>query len=180
MKKIIWAALASSSLALAVPGNAASLLFIWDYAPGDMHGITYQDGVLIQDVAVGNEYAGFYGLWNGQTILADFAAAFNIVDGSNNLLATYAPSGTAGSGSFAVPFLTSSAVYLAGGTDVVANGGFQTVYQFRTANDDYTLQFRIQGAMGAVPEPTTWAMMIGGLALVGASMRRRKVAVSFA
>jgi hypothetical protein len=32
---------------------------------------------------------------------------------------------------------------------------------------------------GAVPEPTTWAMMIGGLALVGASMRRRKVAVSF-
>lgn len=33
---------------------------------------------------------------------------------------------------------------------------------------------------GAVPEPTTWAMMIGGLALVGASMRRRKVAVSFA
>lgn len=33
---------------------------------------------------------------------------------------------------------------------------------------------------GAVPEPTTWAMMIGGLALDGASMRRRKVAVSFA
>jgi hypothetical protein len=33
---------------------------------------------------------------------------------------------------------------------------------------------------GAVPEPATWGMMIGGLALVGASMRRRKVAVSFA
>jgi len=32
----------------------------------------------------------------------------------------------------------------------------------------------------AVPEPATWAMMIGGLALVGFSMRRRKVAVSFA
>jgi hypothetical protein len=31
-----------------------------------------------------------------------------------------------------------------------------------------------------VPEPATWAMMIGGFALVGASMRRRKVAVSFA
>src|SRR5690606_24352718 len=26
----------------------------------------------------------------------------------------------------------------------------------------------------AVPEPTTWAMMIGGFALVGASLRRRK------
>ncbi len=33
---------------------------------------------------------------------------------------------------------------------------------------------------GAVPEPTTWAMMIGGLALVGVQMRRRKTIVSFA
>jgi hypothetical protein len=32
----------------------------------------------------------------------------------------------------------------------------------------------------AVPEPATWAMMIGGLGLVGMSMRRRKTAVSFA
>ena len=31
-----------------------------------------------------------------------------------------------------------------------------------------------------VPEPATWAMMIGGLALVGASMRRQKVTVSIA
>ena len=33
---------------------------------------------------------------------------------------------------------------------------------------------------GPVPEPATWAMMIGGFALVGASMRRRKSATSFA
>jgi hypothetical protein len=32
----------------------------------------------------------------------------------------------------------------------------------------------------AVPEPATWAMMIGGFGLVGASMRRRKVSVRFA
>lgn len=32
----------------------------------------------------------------------------------------------------------------------------------------------------AVPEPATWAMMIGGLGLVGLQMRRRKTAVSFA
>lgn len=31
-----------------------------------------------------------------------------------------------------------------------------------------------------VPEPATWAMMISGFGLVGASMRRRKVSVSFA
>lgn len=34
--------------------------------------------------------------------------------------------------------------------------------------------------VAAVPEPATWAMMMGGLALVGFSMRRRRTAVSFA
>jgi hypothetical protein len=33
---------------------------------------------------------------------------------------------------------------------------------------------------GAVPEPSTWAMMLGGLALIGGQMRRRRTAVSFA
>lgn len=33
---------------------------------------------------------------------------------------------------------------------------------------------------GAVPEPTTWALMIAGFSLVGAGMRRRKVAIRFA
>jgi len=38
----------------------------------------------------------------------------------------------------------------------------------------------IPQAPGAVPEPATWAMMIGGLGLVGASMRRRAAKVQFA
>lgn len=33
---------------------------------------------------------------------------------------------------------------------------------------------------GAVPEPATWAMMIGGFALIGSQMRRRRTVVSFA
>ena len=33
---------------------------------------------------------------------------------------------------------------------------------------------------GAVPEPATWGMMIAGMAVVGAAVRRRKVAVTFA
>lgn len=32
----------------------------------------------------------------------------------------------------------------------------------------------------AVPEPTSWSMMIGGFGLAGAAMRRRKVKVSYA
>jgi len=56
------------------------------------------------------------------------------------------------------------------------------------ANDDfgaYTLSITGPGAVvppgGAVPEPTTWAMMLAGLGAVGYAMRRqRKVSVNFA
>jgi hypothetical protein len=35
-------------------------------------------------------------------------------------------------------------------------------------------------AFGLVPEPATWAMMIGGMGLVGGAMRRRRTSVRFA
>lgn len=41
-------------------------------------------------------------------------------------------------------------------------------------------QVVLRSVAGAVPEPTTWAMMIGGFAIAGASLRRRKTAISFA
>ena len=36
------------------------------------------------------------------------------------------------------------------------------------------------GTMAPVPEPATWAMLVLGMGVVGASMRRRKAAISFA
>ncbi len=47
-------------------------------------------------------------------------------------------------------------------------------------NDYFITLNLITKAAPVVPEPATWAMMIGGFALAGAAMRRRKAAVRFA
>jgi hypothetical protein len=49
------------------------------------------------------------------------------------------------------------------------------------STDTYSETWLVRGDLsGAVPEPASWAMMIGGLGLVGATMRRRATKVSFA
>ena len=48
-------------------------------------------------------------------------------------------------------------------------------------DDDNHDDFIIRATISAVPEPATWAMMIGGFGLVGAAMRRRtRVTVAYA
>jgi len=50
-------------------------------------------------------------------------------------------------------------------------------FVYRSSNDALTINV---GTLAAVPEPSTWAMMVGGFGLLGAAMRRRKVGVRFA
>lgn len=45
---------------------------------------------------------------------------------------------------------------------------------------DQSFGLRIAGVTAGVPEPATWAMMVMGIGLVGAGMRRRTVAVRHA
>jgi len=49
-------------------------------------------------------------------------------------------------------------------------GGFQR-------NGNWALDISGVGAAGAVPEPATWALMIGGFGMVGFTARRRRIAV---
>ena len=48
------------------------------------------------------------------------------------------------------------------------------------AGGPQSLSVDAQFGAGAVPEPTTWAMMIGGFGLAGLAARRRRATVSFA
>ncbi len=82
---------------------------------------------------------------------------------------------------------------LALGYDVDVNG--TTMHTLWVTNDNDYLpdtsgpnQFYVFGytdqdvdaAIRSIPEPSSWALMIGGFALAGAAMRRRKIAVRFA
>lgn len=53
-----------------------------------------------------------------------------------------------------------------------------TTLEFRGIVNDVFGVDNVAGAVAAVPEPATWALMIGGFGLAGASLRRRKAMVA--
>ena len=55
-----------------------------------------------------------------------------------------------------------------------------TVGQYRAIpqtgdGNDYAGNFRFTSAVGGVPEPASWALMLGGFGMAGAAIRRRRV-----
>lgn len=67
-------------------------------------------------------------------------------------------------------------------TDIIGTyfgGGAVAPLQFPITGLAYLSTDTGGGGTSAVPEPATWAMMVGGLVLVGASTRRRKLSVSY-
>jgi hypothetical protein len=66
------------------------------------------------------------------------------------------------------------------------NPGFQSyafqglgVHNVRITSNNYFQVDNLAVSSGAVPEPASWAMMIGGLALTGAALRRRTQSLQF-
>lgn len=182
MKKTLLGLGAALALTLgAGAASASEYLFQWDDSvEGHLLGITFQDGMEIQNVDVGPEnYDGSYGLWAGN-ILSSFDVAFNIFERGGALSDTWRIFATDGASSFATPFHSDVdgqlLIPLANAKSIVETGHYQTVYDFSVSNGDhYTLQFRSD--VGGVPEPAAWALMVGGFGLAGAMVRRRKRAI---
>jgi len=61
-----------------------------------------------------------------------------------------------------------------------AGGNMQVQFTNFASDSNNTDAFIDNVSLNAVPEPATWAMMIGGFALAGAAMRRRAAVVAFA
>ena len=64
--------------------------------------------------------------------------------------------------------------------NAVSGGGYTTLFlgyddqrSLLTPPDDNHDDFMVRMTVTAIPEPATWAMLIGGFGLVGAAMRRR-------
>lgn len=64
------------------------------------------------------------------------------------------------------------------GANVQQTSGSTSISQNAVLNGRLTIVYNVTplttDGPGAVPEPTTWAMMLGGFGLVGASLRRRR------
>lgn len=60
----------------------------------------------------------------------------------------------------------------------VVGGGYDMVKLIQNNGGGFELDDVTVGTAGAVPEPASWAMMIAGFGLVGATMRRRRAVVA--
>jgi hypothetical protein len=91
-----------------------------------------------------------------------------------------------GSGSYLIFF--TNPTDLAIPTFATGDGGMRAILSGSSTAPDYTGNslyiasdtIGYQLLSGAVPEPASWALMIGGFGLVGATARRRKVTVTYA
>jgi len=132
------------------------------------------------NVAAGFD-TGFSFVYSDPFAVGTTVSIFSGLDGTGSLLASALLPGTANAGCDSAisgganycPFNAYS-IGFDGVAKSVVFGGEINAQVF----DDFTFGSVTVG--GAVPEPASWAMMIGGIGLIGGAMRRRSVKVAFA
>jgi hypothetical protein len=102
---------------------------------------------------------GAFGLYLDGSHGSSFNVVLNLADGEH-ITKSVTATGSAQYFGWVAPFT-------AGGTDYVKS------FSIADAGNAFKFGDFYAGAVGSVPEPGTWAMMIAGLALVGFELRRR-------
>ncbi len=128
---------------------------------GALLGPVGSDGILTQSITTvpGSHYTFSFDLLNEGGTPNGFIASFN-----NNVLLSIINTAAFG------PAHYSYDVVAGGPSSQIKFSYFQNPAYFHLDN------VSLQGTGGAVPEPATWATMILGLGMVGALMRRRRLA----
>lgn len=132
--------------------------FVAPSGNGSTHVITFSQAVIDPYIAVISlGQPGVQTTWT-------FDAPFSVIDNGN---------GPFGNGVFTVVGNTLGAGEAHG---IIQFKGSFTSISFTSNNVEFWsgLTVGVEGFAGAVPEPTTWAMLITGFGLVGAAVRRRR------
>jgi hypothetical protein len=182
MKKLFLAAALASAGFVAAPSQAATV-------------VTSCASLGIDDIIPNAEQCvGYYDKNVLKTSAGDFASADEVT--ALNILGLTGPIKVLekldNSGDFATLLngLTFIGVHYGAGNGPVNNpGGVTAFYRFNAGTNLDSIGFTNGSVSGvalystgaAVPEPATWALMLGGFGFIGASMRRRhRTSVTFA
>jgi hypothetical protein len=181
MRKLALAVTAVSAFALAPSANAANL--IETYTPGDPEFTVSGDvfsGPISADLSVSGIVAGDFthtfsftipqtGVGSGSvTTSASFLGEVNDTDFTSVLF-----NGTPVN----LDVIAGGLVEIAWATDVPITAGVLNnlvINGVSRGNGSYGGQLTFTPVQGAIPEPSTWAMMLFGFGAVGFGMRRRK------
>jgi len=142
-----------------------------DQSPSQPNIIFFLSG----DAATMNVAAGFdtgFSFFYSSINVPAFVNVYDGLNGTGNILATInlavTPSGGGACAGFFCPFVPIGVTF-DGIAHSVDFGGTENQVAF----DNITLGSEIPGG-GGVPEPATWALMIGGFGMAGATLRRRR------
>ncbi len=172
MKTACFALAAGLSLAAAAPASAAQFGFTFATSTGLFGGPVTGSGVFTTSNTA-------------QTIGGQTAFAITSITGMVNGSAIVAPTGNYGN------YFTTGGTFLDGsGTTFNNANGSRIDFFFQDSVQQYRVNTFSPGsssfvtatsvAVAAVPEATTWAMMLAGFGLIGTILRRRRTARAFA
>jgi hypothetical protein len=170
VKRSTLLAAAAVALSIVAPANAAEVILtpVGDGTSTAFFGDTITAG------------GGFTSVFTFTTLSAGFASASVDKTSLSNINFT---SATLNGQAFSFASLFSA--QFGGSGPVSVGAGSQTITVNGTGTGSFGGSVAFQpGSVAAVPEPATWAMMIGGFGMVGGAMRsarrKQKVAVKYA
>jgi hypothetical protein len=131
------------------------------------------EATITNDTTMNDLNVSFAKAWDNITFYLQAEKGKNAVDSQFTLLVN-------GTALFQGP-ACSFCVATGGGSKFTISGqGINNLAFTFTPGIDTAKQFRVEGLGSPVPEPATWAMMIGGFSLAGVALRRRRMIAAFA